>query len=67
MVRADPAVERVVAVTEQSSEVELALSPVITLHGLRFGDAGLPNGERPGWLRVVTSTGPLLDIKTPVF
>lgn len=67
MVRADPAVERVVAVTKQGSEVELALSPVVTLYGLRFGAAGLPDGEHPGRLQVVTGTGSLLDIDTPVF
>jgi hypothetical protein len=66
MVRADPAVERVVAVTEQGSEVELALSPVVTSYGLRFAAAGLPDGERPGRLRVMAGTGALPDIDTPV-
>lgn len=57
MVRADPAVERVVAVTEQGSEVELGLSPVVTSYGLRFAAAGLPDGERPGRPRVTASVG----------
>lgn len=66
MVRTDPAVERVVAVTEQGSEVDLALSPVLAAFGLRFGAAGLPAGERPGRLRVLTGAGPQPDITTPV-
>lgn len=67
MVRVDPLVERVVAVTALGSEIELALSPVVAAHGLRFAAAGLPEGEAPGRLEVVTSAGAVTSINTPVF
>ena len=66
MVRADAAVERVVAVTQHGWEIELALSPVIAPDDLRFAATGLPDGDAPARLRVVSKAGALTDIPTPV-
>lgn len=43
-----PEVARVVATTDQSAEVELALSDVVRIHGVRYAVADLPRGHRPG-------------------
>jgi hypothetical protein len=51
MARTDPKVDRVVSVTANAVEVDLALSPVIEPFGLRFAAALLPHGERPGSIR----------------
>jgi hypothetical protein len=52
MARTAPMVDRVVATTDQGTEVTLELSPPIQRFGLRFAVAALPDGERPGSIRV---------------
>ncbi len=51
MARTLPDVDRVVATTDQGSEVVLALSPPVDQFGLRFAATALPRGERPGHIR----------------
>jgi len=52
MARTATAVDRVVATTDRGSEITLALSPPVEPFGLRFAAAALPDGERPGSIRV---------------
>lgn len=52
MARTSPMVDRVVATTDRGSEITLALSPPVERFGLRFAAAALPDGERPGSIRV---------------
>lgn len=51
MTRSDPVVDRVLAITNAGTEVELAMSPVVAPFGLRFAAAGLPEGEEPHQIR----------------
>jgi hypothetical protein len=51
MVCAAPEVTRVVATTDQDAEVELALSDVVRIHGVRYAVADLPRGHGPGSIR----------------
>lgn len=51
MTRSDPRVDRIVAVTDRGTEVQLAMSAVIPRFRLRFAAAALPDGEAPAWLR----------------
>lgn len=48
MARTAPEIDRVVAVTDRGTRVELALSGVVESFGLRFAAAALPDGEGPG-------------------
>ena len=50
MARTDPSIDRVVAVTDRGTEVELGLSDPVHAFGLRFAAAGLPDGEGPARL-----------------
>lgn len=43
-----PEVTRVVATTDRGAEVELALSPVVRIHRVRYAVADLPRGHGPG-------------------
>jgi hypothetical protein len=52
MARTAPMVDRVVATTDQGTEITLELSPPIQRFGLRFAVAALPDGERPSSIRV---------------
>ncbi len=47
-----PEVGRVIATTDQGTDVVLTLSPTFPQFALRFAVAALPIGERPGTLRV---------------
>ena len=47
MARADPTVDRIVAVTDRGTEVELSLSAVVHQFGLRFAAAGPPPESHP--------------------
>jgi hypothetical protein len=51
MARTAPHIDRVVATTDQGTEVVLSLSPIFPEFGLRFAVAALPDGEKPGKLR----------------
>lgn len=52
MACAAPQVTRVVATTDRGTEVELSLSRVVRIFGVRFAAAaGLPRGHGPGSLR----------------
>ncbi len=51
MTRSDPVIDRVVAITDHGTEIELSISPVIPRYKLRFAAAGLPDGEAPSRLR----------------
>jgi hypothetical protein len=62
MARTDPTVDRVVAVTENGTEVVLALSPVVARFGLRFAAAEVPPGERPVTIRSERG-GSVLEIR----
>lgn len=46
-----PEITRVVATTDRGTEVELSLSEVIRIYGVRFAVADLPDGHGPGSLR----------------
>ena len=51
MACAAPEVTRVVATTDRGADVELSLSNVIGIFGVRFAVADLPRGHGPGSLR----------------
>lgn len=66
MTRSDPVVDRVLAITNAGTEVELSMSPVIAPFGLRFAAAGLPQGEQPQQLRAEHDGQVIVDQHTPV-
>ena len=51
MACAGPEVTRAVATTDRGTEVELALSEVVRIHGVRYAVADLPGGQGPGSIR----------------
>ena len=65
MARTDPSVDRVVAVTDRGTQVELALSDPVPAFGLRFAAAGLPDGEGPGRLVAWRGGAVVSDDATP--
>jgi hypothetical protein len=66
MVRADPTVDRIVAVTDRGTEVELSLSVVVPQFGLRFAAAGLPTGEAPNRLIIEVGGETVADLHRPM-
>ena len=66
MARTDPAIDRLVAVTDRGSEIELVLSPPVERFGLRFAAAGLPEGEGPGRLVAWRDGVVVTDRPTPM-
>jgi len=62
MNRSDPVIDRVVAITDRGTEVELSMSPVIAPFGLRFSAAGLPEGEAPSRLRAERDGTVIVDM-----
>ena len=52
MARAASTVDRVVATTDNGTEVILELTPPVEQFGLRFAVAALPDGEGPASIRV---------------
>jgi hypothetical protein len=66
MARVSPEVDRVVAVTDLGTEVELKLSPPIPEFGLRFAAAALPVGEAPGRIRTESNGLELTDDARPM-
>lgn len=62
MNRSDPVIDRVVAITDRGTEVELSMSPVIAPSGLRFSAAGLPEGEAPSRLRAEREGTVIVDL-----
>jgi hypothetical protein len=66
MARADPTVDRIVAVTDRGTEVELSLSAVVPQFGLRFAAAGLPTGEAPNRLIIEVRGETVADLHRPM-
>ena len=66
MARADPTVDRIVAVTDRGTEVELSLSAVVPQFGLRFAAAGLPTGEAPNRLIIEVNGQSVADLHRPM-
>ncbi len=66
MARADPTVDRIVAVTDRGTEVELSLSAVVPQFGLRFAAVGLPPGEAPNRLIIEVNGQPVADLHRPM-
>jgi hypothetical protein len=67
MARTDPSVDRLVAVTDRGTEVELTMSAPVPEFGLRFAAAGLPEGEAPGRLTVWRDGAVVEDLATPMW
>lgn len=61
MTRSDPVIDRVVAVTDHGTEIELSMSPVIPRYKLRFAAAGLPDGEAPSRMRAEAEGTVIVD------
>jgi len=66
MARADPTVDRIVAVTDHGTEVELSLSAVVPQFGLRFAAASLPTGEAPNRLLFEVKGQTVADLHRPM-
>ena len=66
MARADPTVDRIVAVTDHGTEVELSLSAVVPQFGLCFAAAGLPTGEAPNRLLFEVKGQTVADLHRPM-
>jgi hypothetical protein len=66
MARTDPTIDRLVAVTDCGTEVELAVSEPVAAFGLRFAAAGLPDGEAPGRLVAWREGAVVEDTATPM-
>jgi hypothetical protein len=66
MARADPTVDRIVAVTDRGTGVELSLSAVVPQFGLRFAAAGLPIGEAPNRLIIEVNGQSVADLYRPM-
>ncbi len=62
MSRSDPVIDRMVAITDRGTEVELSMSPVIAPFGLRFSAAGLPEGEAPSRLHAERDGTVIVDL-----
>jgi hypothetical protein len=66
MARTDPSIDRLTAVTDRGTEVDLVMSAVVPRFGLRFGAAVLPDGEAPGWLRARSGGRTVAELRTPM-
>jgi hypothetical protein len=62
-----PEVTRVVATTDRGAEVELALSPVVRIHGVRYAVADLPRGHGPGSIVAEVNGTTVENVSQPVF
>jgi hypothetical protein len=66
MARADPTVDRIAAITDRGTQVELSLSEVVPQFGLRFAAAGLPDGEAPNRLIIEAKGQTVADLHRPM-
>lgn len=66
MARTAPEVNRLTAITDRGTRVELVMGNVDPRFGLRFAAAGLPDGEGPGVLEVEMDGRPEGSIPQPM-